>query len=333
MNQKEIARLSGVSTATVSRVINKDPRVSQKTRQAVEKVLDRYSYVANLNARNLRVVRTKTVGYLISSFNNPYFISIYEGLEEMLSTRGYNVIIGITNEDPKTQREAIDLLLSYKVCGIVGSFVEIDETTRNKLRQMCDFVISLDRRIPDFETDYVGVDNIFGGIEQVRHAASHGHKKIAVIYGTQDSVGTERLGGYTSAMEELGLDIRPEYMVPGNFNEAESYRATLSLLHLADPPTAILAHNNMMCIGAYKAIRDMHLDIPDDISLIGFDNFSLADYLGTGITLIEHPAYEMGQVAAQLLFERLDSRRSPSEAPRQVILPVKLIIRGSCKIL
>lgn len=331
MNQKEIARLAGVSVATVSRVINNDTSVSDRTRDKVRNVLAQQSYVANINARNLRTARTKTIGYLISTFNNPYFISIYEGLEKVCKEHGYNILIGITNEDPKTQLEAIDMLLSYKVCGIVGSFVTPDSITVKKLEKMCDFVISIDRKVPGLNSDLICVNNEFGGAEQVRHAVEYGHEKIAVIYGMEDTAGIGRLNGYKQCMQRYGKEIRQEYVVPGQFNEKKAYLSTISLLTLPDPPTVILAHNNLMTIGAFKAIKDMHLNIPDDVSLIGFDDFTLADYLSPGVTLIQHPAYEMGEMAAKTLFERLEGKYTGEQ--RSVMLPVKLEIRASCKVI
>ena len=331
LNQKEIARLAGVSVATVSRVINNDANVSEKTRDKVRNILAQQSYVTNINARNLRTARTKTIGYLISTFNNPYFVSVYEGLEKICKEHGYTILIGITNEDPKTQLEAIDMLLSYKVCGIVGSFVTPDNITIKKMKKMCDFVISLDRSVPGLNADLICVNNEFGGAEQVRHAVEYGHERIAVIYGKEDSVGIGRLKGYKQCMEHYGCKIRPEYMVPGEFNETVAYLSTLSLLTLPEPPTVILAHNNLMTIGAFKAIKDMHLSIPDDISLIGFDDFSLADYLSPGLTIIQHPAYEMGEIAAKTLFDRLSGKYTGEQ--KNVMLPVKLEIRGSCKVI
>ena len=331
LNQKEIAELAGVSVSTVSRVINDDPRISERTKQVVREVLAANPYVTNINARNLRVSRTNAIGFLISSFNNPYFVSIYEGLRDICRKRGYIIIVGITDEDPAVQQEAIDLLLSYKVCGIVGSFVAMSHEVMAKLRQMCEFVVALDRRIPGLESDFVSINNEFAGRQQVYHAAGYGHRKIAAIYGRLDSAGRGRLDGYIAAMKELGLDLRPEYMVCGDFDESVAHSAVLSLLNLPDPPTAIVTHNNLMTIGAFKAIVDMHKSIPDDVSLIGFDDFLLADYLSPGITRIRHPAHEMGEIAAKTLLERLDGVYSG--APKNIVLPVKLKICSSCKIL
>lgn len=331
LNQKEIAQLAGVSVSTVSRVINDDPRISERTKQTVREILAANPYVTNNNARNLRVSRTNAIGFLISSFNNPYFISIYEGLRDICRKRGYIIIVGITDEDPTLQQEAIDLLLSYKVCGIVGSFVTMSASSKAKLQQMCEFVVALDRRIPGFDSDFVGINDEFGGQQQVLHAASYGHRKIAVIYGRLDSAGQGRLNGYLSAMKALNLPLRQEYMVCGNFDESAAYAAALSLLNLPDPPTAIITHNNLMTVGAFKAVVDMQKSIPDDISLVGFDDFLLADYLSPGITRIRHPAHEMGEIAAKTLLERLDGLYSgPSKT---VVLPVKLKICNSCKIL
>lgn len=328
MNQREIAKLAGVSSATISRVINDDPSVSEETRKHVQEIIEKYSYVTNVNARNLRMSRSKTIGFLISNFSNPFFVSIYQGMEKVCSEKGYNIIIGITNEKMEQQKKAIDLFLSYQVSGIIGSFVDLDEPSLKKLRGMKRNVILLDRQIRGIDADTIEIDNEGGAVQQVNYLADLGHRRIAVIHGKKDSPGTSRLDGYYQGMKQKNISIPPEYVICGNYNERDAYYAAVQLLQLPDPPTAIIAHNNLMCIGAYKAIRDLGKKIPTDISLIGFDNFDFANYLEPGITLIDRPVDQMGEMAAKMIFERLEYTYT-GEA-RKIVLPVKLKISESC---
>lgn len=328
MNQREIAKLAGVSSATISRVINNDPGVSDETRKYVREIIEKYSYVTNVNARNLRMSRAKAIGFLISNFSNPFFVSIYQGMEKICTEKGYNIIIGITNEKTELQKKAIDLFLSYQVSGIIGSFVDMDEPTLKKLKGMKDNVILLDRHIKGIEADTIEIDNEGGAVQQVNYLADLGHRKIAVIHGKNDSPGVSRLEGFYKGMKDRGLSVRPEYVICGNYNEQDSYYSTVQLLQLPDMPTAIIAHNNLMCIGAYKAIRDLGKKIPEDVSLIGFDNFDYANYLEPGITLIDRPVDQMGEMAAKMVFERLEYTYTGSA--RRIVLPVKLKISKSC---
>lgn len=194
MNQREIAKLAGVSSATISRVINNDPGVSDETRKYVREIIEKYSYVTNVNARNLRMSRAKAIGFLISNFSNPFFVSIYQGMEKICTEKGYNIIIGITNEKTELQKKAIDLFLSYQVSGIIGSFVDMDEPTLKKLKGMKDNVILLDRHIKGIEADTIEIDNEGGAVQQVNYLADLGHRKIAVIHGKNDSPGVSQIG-------------------------------------------------------------------------------------------------------------------------------------------
>ncbi len=330
MNQKELAKIAGVSSATISRVINDEPNVKPETKEYIKAIIQKYNYVTNINARNLRASSSKTVGFLISNFNNPFFVTIYQGIESICRQHGYIVIVGITNERAEDQEKAIDLFLSYQVSGIIGSFVDVDMKTLNKLQKFKKNVISLDREFDIFDFDTIVIDNEYGGVEQVNYLYSLGHKKIAVIYGKLDSPGKERLNGFEKGMAQNGLGSREEYKICGNYNEQDAYYATIKLLQLKDPPTAILVHNNLMCIGAYKALKDLKIGIPKDVSLIGFDNFEFADYLEPGITLINRPINQMGEMAGEMLFDRLKNKYNGE--PRRIILPVKLKINNSCTI-
>ncbi len=329
MNQKQIARAAGVSTATVSRVVNNDKCVSPKTRAKVLEAIEQHAYVQNINARILRTKKSRTIGFLVSNFSNPFFIAVYSGLEPVCRKLGYNIIIGNTNEDIQQEIDALDVFLSYRVDGIIASFVLPSDATIAKLKSYDMNVVILDRRIKNLVSDTIAIDSISGAKEQVRYLAGLGHKKIAVIHGTgYDSPGIDRMEGFRQGMREAGLEVRKEYMACGEFLEKSSYIAAIGLMNLPDPPTAIITHNNLMCMGAYKALYDSKIRIPDDVSLLGFDGFGFAEHLQPSITYMDRPTSEMGDLAAKMLIDRIEKRY---DGPvREVIFPVKLKIGGSC---
>lgn len=329
MNQKIIAQQAGVSVATVSRVLNGHAGVSDKTKKKVLELLDSNAYVLNNNARNLRMSKSKTIGFSISNFSNPFFISIYQGLDPICREKGYSIIIGNTNECIKQEREVFDLFLSYRVAGIIASFVDPQESTLKKLHNYGTSILALDRRLENVSADTVTMDNINGARQQVDYLASLNHKRIALIHGPlTDVVAVERHKGYCKGMEEHGLKIHPEYVLSGAFNESEAYLATIKLLSITPRPTAIAVHNNLMTIGAYKAIQDMRLQIPQDISLIGYEDFDLAGYLKPGLTMIERSLQQTGEVSARMIIERIENFYTGE--PRIISLPAKLKMRDSC---
>jgi len=329
LNQKDIAKKVGVSVATISRVINGEEGVSKSTREKVWKLLEQYAYVRDNNARNLRTAKSKTIGFLISNFSNPFFISIYEGIETVCAERGYTIIIRNTNENVQQEREAIDLFLSYRVAGIIASFVNPQESTLKKLKNYGTCILALDRQQKNIDADTVTMDNFSGASMQVDYLADLGHKRIAVIHGfLTDVVGQDRLNGYLETMKKRKLEILPSYMLCGKYNEEEAYLATMQLMHLNPRPTAIVTHNNMMCIGAYKALKDMNIKIPEEVSLIGFDDFNFSGYLEPSVTLVERSLEKMGEISCKMLIERIENEYAADA--RVVVLPAKLRINNSC---
>lgn len=329
MNQKSIAKQAGVSVATVSRVLNGYAGVSEKTKQKVLTLLDANAYVLNNNARNLRMAKSKTIGFLISNFSNPFFNSIYQGLEPVCREKGYSIVIGNTNESAEQEREVIDLFLSYRVAGIIASFVDPHENTIKKLDNYGTNILALDRHKENISADTVTMDNVHGAQQQVEYLAGLGHKCIALIHGPlTDVVASERYKGYVEGCKKHNIKPASEYMFSGDFNEAEAYLATIKLLSLTPRPTAIVVHNNLMTIGAYKAIQDMHLQIPNDISIIGFEDFDIAEYLKPGLTMIERSLHQTGEVSGRMIIERIENVYT--EEPRVVSFPAQLKVRDSC---
>jgi LacI family transcriptional regulator len=330
MNQRDIAKLAGVSSATVSRVINKDPRVSAKTAQKVVEVIERFGYVQNAMARNLRMANTKTIGYLVPDIRNPFFTSLLAGFEVLMYEKDYDILFVNTNEDIEKERKAMKSLLHSRVNGILAVFVDPDNEYIEKYKNMGIYIVYIDRISKnEMNNDSILIDN-YGGMKQiVDYLVSLGHKDIALTYGSPEiTPGEERLNGYYLAMQKAGLQVRQEYVVPCYFTENETYKAVEQLLSLKKRPTAIITPNNLATMGAYKALTDHKIRIPKEISLIGFDDFSLAAHLNPPVTVITRPTTVIGKIAAEMLLERIES--DGEITPRKIILPTELIIRKSC---
>lgn len=330
MNQKEIAKLAGVSSATISRVTNNDPGVSVETAERVRKVIAKYGYVQNAIARSLKTANTKTIGFLIPDISNPFFPAVLSGIEALCVKNGYNLILQNTSENSVREMIALETLLKHRVDGLIAIIVDGDGDQLKRFPAMGIPVVLIDRLIRFGEYDSVTIDNIGGITQGVNYLARLGHTRIAIIHGLTkySPCGEERLSGYLSAMNNAGLPINKEYIMDGNSTEEGGYLCAKELIQLNTPPTAIFAVNNFMTMGAYKALADLRVKIPKEVSLLGFDDFSLAAYLSPPITLIDRPTAEMGRIAMEMLLERLTQKENIPA--RKIILPTQLSIRGSC---
>lgn len=329
MNQREIAKLAGVSSATVSRVINRDRRVSAETAARVRDVISKYGYVQNSIARSLRVARTRTIGFLIPDIANPFFPAVLRGIEGVCAKHGYNLILGNTAEDKAREKRALDTLLRYRVDGLLAIMVDETGEELKRFREMGVPVVLIDRKVESGEFDCVVIDNAGGVSDAVEYLTSLGHTRIAMIHGTRSiTPGSERLEGFLTAMAERGLDVPSSHLVDGRFTEEGGYLALGQLMHLPVPPTAVITANNLTTMGAFRALADMRVRMPAEVSLLGFDDFPLAGYLSPPVTVVNRPTVEMGRIACEMLVERVEGRgRGPA---RRVLLPTRLELRASC---
>jgi LacI family transcriptional regulator len=330
LNQKEIAKLAGVSSATISRVTNNDPGVSVETADRVRKIIAKYGYVQNAIARSLKTANTKTIGFLIPDISNPIFPAVLTGIEALCVKNGYNLILQNTSENSGREAIALETLLKHRVDGLIAIIVDREGNQLERFSAMGIPVALIDRLPRSGEYDSVTIDNIGGVTQGVDYLVRLGHTKIAIIHGPTkiSPCGEERLTGYLSAMNNAGLNIVKEYIVDGNSTEEGGFLCAKELMQLAKPPTAIFSVNNCMTMGSYKALAEARVKIPKEVSLLGFDDFSLAAYLSPPITLINRPTAEMGKIAMEMLLERLTQK---ANAPaRKVVLPTNLTVRSSC---
>jgi LacI family transcriptional regulator len=321
---RHVAERAGVSLKTVSRVINEEASVAPHTAARVTEAIAELGFRRNDLARSLRRGSTSaTVGLVIEDLANPFYSAVAQAVENVARPRGYMLITGSCEEDPERERELILALLRRRVDALllVPAGTERDQTWL--ARELGDEtpVVFVDRPPHGIDADAVLVDNAGGAQAAVEHLAAHGHRRIACVADTPNKLYTaaERVAGYEAALEAAGVPRDPALLKLGAREADEAQAAVDELLALPDPPTAIFCGNNRVTVGALRALHGR-----DDVALVGFDDFELADLLGT--TVVRHEAQRIGAEAAQLAFRRLDGLDGP---PQRVVVPTQLVARGS----
>jgi LacI family transcriptional regulator len=322
----DVARVSGVSLKTVSRVVNDEPGVGPETAARVRKAIASLGYRPNDIARSLRRRQhARTVGLVIEDLRNPFYSTIARAVEELARERRHMVIVGNSDEDPGAERAIVGTLLDRRVSGLLvvpagrdHSYLE-DEVTLGVP------VVFMDRPPGNLEADSILIDNVGGARAATEHLLAGGHRRIGVI-GDSPTIYTiaERVAGFQEAFGRADLEVDESLLRVGARDVLEAEAAASELLALADPPTAIFATNNRTCVGALRALRG---NGTAGVALVGFDDFELADMLS--VTVVRHDPRRMGRRAAELLFARLAGDERP---PQRIVLPTELVARGSGEI-
>jgi LacI family transcriptional regulator len=326
-NLLDIAKRAGVAPITVSRVINNSGYVSQSTRGRVEAAVKELGYVPNTIARGLRSKRTHTLALVVTDIANPYFTSMARGVEDVAGASNYTVIYCNTDESEAKEEKYANMLAQRQVDGVLlvpscGNAKTIKFFEANGIN-----VVLLDRRIPGVGTDVVCSDSESGAYRLVKLLIGLGHKRIAIITGHEDiSTSADRVTGYQRALKEADLSDN-DLIYYGAFNEQSGYEFTNQAMRKSTKPTAIFGGNNFIAIGVMKALHDMKLDIPDDVSVVGFDDLPESMFMKPFLTVARQRAYEMGKLAAELLLKRI-SGEIPQEH-REIVLPVEIVVRES----
>ncbi|QKG18912.1 LacI family DNA-binding transcriptional regulator [Actinomadura verrucosospora] len=322
----DVAARAGVSPATVSRFL-RGQRV--RSAEAIRTAVDELGFAPNIAAQSLKSGRTRTIGVVVPDITNPYFAAVVKGMESVSRDRGYRLLLA--NSDESGAREA-DLLadMARQVDGIILAPATEHEETPMQLRDSGLPVVFIDRDLADGESfDAVLVDNRAGGRQAAEHLLGLGHTRIAMISGGQESTpGRYRRDGFLEAVSAAGVEIPPELDLIGDFREERAYQLTLSLLSLAEPPTAIFTANNLTTLGALKALHDMRVDVPGQISLIGFDDLDTGPLLRPPLTVVDRPMTEQGVLAMRLLLHRFDDSQT-RDLPRRIVMDIKIIERAS----
>jgi LacI family transcriptional regulator len=332
----EVAKRSGVSVATVSRVFNGYPDVSPETRQRVLATARKLEYAPSAAARTLVTQRSQLVGVILYTgddhpdLQHPFFLEVLVGLKHALGQRGYDlVLLGSEQREPGGVHAYARRARHHRVGGVlVLSLDDADEPELRKLLASGTPVVAVDLVVGGERTSYVASDNVEGGRLAVRHLHGLGHRRIATIAGlARHKPAADRLLGYRAELRDLGLEGRAEYEAAGDFYMQSGEVAMRRLLALPEPPTAVFAASDMMAVGAIKAVVEAGLECPGDVAVVGFDDIQLAEYVRPPLTTIRQDKRGLGAAAARSLLQLMDD---PQASPPAQVLPVELVRRGSC---
>ncbi|MEP7359002.1 MAG: LacI family DNA-binding transcriptional regulator [Anaerolineales bacterium] len=330
MNLDEIARLSGVSRSTVSRVVNNDPKVSDRTRLQVQEVLQRVNFHPNAAARSLAAGRSRVLGLVIpmgvaALFTDPYFPLLIQGVSAAANAHDHSVMLWVA--EPEYERRTIGQVMQNGLIDgvILASMLSDDPLLRALIQGSLPFVL-VGRHPTNTTINYIDVDNINSARQAVTHLLRLGRRRIATITGPQNmSVGADRAEGYLAALRQRGLTVDPSLIVEGDFTEAGAHAAMQRLLPLN--PDAVFAASDVMAVGALRALREAGRRVPEDIALIGFDDMPFSARTDPPLTTVRQPVQRTGEVAAETLIDLIEH---PDAQPRRILLPTELVIRASC---
>ncbi len=324
---RDVAKLAGVGTMTVSRVINGNANVTEATRKRVFEAIEKLKYRPNQIARSLREQRSRQIGVIVPNLHDPFFAVCAQAVSLVVKEHGYSVNIAMSYEDPETEFAEAILMLRRHVEGlvIIPSAGPVTRLTGPDLKAVP--IVTLDRPLNGHTFDSVVVQNKDGARIAVQHLIDHGHSRIAYLGLSPDLYTIRaRCDGYRQAMHHAGLRIDVHY---GNATQAEMTATLRNLLRRRNAPSAIFCGNNLTTRHALHALLELKVSLPDAIAMIGFDDFETADLLKPAVTVVRQPATDMGRIGAHLLFSRLGPE-GQIEAGKQIVLPVELIVRGSC---
>jgi len=326
---KDVASYAGVSKATVSRVLNNHAYVADDVRTRVQQAVDTLGYHPSRAARRLRANSSDILGLIIPDIENPLFQSLVRGVEDTAYAQQMNVVLCNTDDIPDKQKVYLRLMQAEQAAGVIVVPTHPDDrAVLEPVREAGMPIILLDREVANFEVDTVKVDNVHGAYVATRHLILLGYKRIAVIAGTQNlTPGHERLRGCYHALKDMGVAIDESLVKIGNFKIESGYDLTHELMKAAHPPDAIFVSNNLMTLGALRALHELSVRIPEDVALVGFDDMPWAGDLNPPLTAVAQPGYEMGQQAVQLLLRRL---AQPDASFCKIMLQSRLIVRQSC---
>ncbi len=329
---KDIARTANVSIATVSYVVNKSRPVSPEVAERVNEAIRQLGYSPNLVARSLRRQRTSTIGLIIPDNANPFFAEIAKGVEDAGFEANYSVILCNSNASLEREQAYLDLLLSKRVDGLViapttANLGHLQPVLNRKLP-----VVVFYRQAAGLPVDTIQIDNLLGGYQATKYLIELGHRQIACIRPlSPETPSYQRVDGFCKAMKENDLPIDADLLPQGNNRIDGGRQATIQLLHSRKDFTAVFVTNDAMAIGAMRALRDNGLNVPGDVSVIGFDDILLASFSEPPLTTITQPKYEAGKRAVEFLIEHIESESEYQ--PRHVLLDTALVTRRSCAVL
>ncbi len=325
---RQVAKLAGVAPITVSRVINNAGYISAETRQKVEAAVSQLGYVPNTLSQSLRWKQTGMLALVLTDVTNPFWTTVARGVEDAASEAGYHVILCNTDESPQKQEEYLTALLQKRVDGMLLVPARDDLEDIQRVQMLKVPLVVLDRRLSQPVADAVRCDSESGAYQLTRLLLERGHRQIALLTGPEHvATATDRVTGYRRALRAAGLDSDGESVFYGAFTIQSGQDMARQALALNPRPTAIFAGNNFIAIGMMQTLREAGIRVPEEISVVGFDDLPASLLLDPFLTVAAQPAYEMGREATNLLIKRLAG--DGAQAPQEVVLPVEIVERKS----
>ncbi|RPF53342.1 LacI family DNA-binding transcriptional regulator [Aquisalibacillus elongatus] len=324
-NINEVAKVAGVSVATVSRVLNGQNVVTPKTKIKVEDAIRKLKYEPSMLGRNLRNSESRVLLVLVPTISNPFYFEIIKGIEQNALDHNYNILLCETDSNPERENIYFDLVRKKMADGIISMdpAVNIDtlkELSKNHAIIQCS-EYSLEGNIP-----YVTIDNEDAAYRAVKHLIKLGHEKIALFNSNEKYLyARQRKDGYVKALEEFGIQVNPDYMLyTDQLGFEQGIQATKKVMSLKDRPTAIFSVSDLLAIGALKELNNTGVEVPDEVALIGFDNIDFSNMTHPTLTTIAQPMYQMGTVASTMLINKING-----EDVENKFLNHELLIRES----
>lgn len=329
----DVAKKAGVSKTTASRYLNQQfESMTEETKMRVATAIAELDYKPNLLARSLKLKRVQTIGVIVANIMNPFSTEITRGIEDYCISKGFNIVLCNADDQPGKQQDYLEMLHAKQIDGFI---IQPAEGNIDGLIELCQKnmpLVLIDRCIPELEVDTVLVDNREGMKEAVNYLREIGHKKIALLSPPPKSISSrnERIEGYLEALAAEQLEASDEYLEIYEPNKEGLYKAVKGLLARPEPPTALITINGRVTLETLVVLKNLKLRIPQDLSLLGFDNPEWAQIVEPPLTTIEQPTYQLGVAAAELLLQRVTRKKGGSKKAKKLVLDTKLIIRDSC---
>lgn len=329
---QDIAHKLGLSRSTVSRALNDHPNISEKVKKLVNQTAEELHYVPNSFAKNLKNMKSNTIGIIVPDIKHDFFSSLIGGAEEAAHSAGYSIIVTQSNEDANREIINTEVLLQQRVAGVIAS-VSQNSTSGdhfNRLTSRGIPVVFFDRALDELDIPRVLIDDYKSAYNAVSYLIGKGRKKIAHFAGHQSlKIYQRRLEGYSDALKNNDIPIDTSLILVAGYQEHDGYESMDKLIKADNIPDAVFSINDSLAIGAIQRIKEEGLIIPKDISLIGFSNMKIASIVEPALTTVNQPSLEMGRIAVKLLLEKIESVNVSEERNNTIILDTELIIRKS----
>jgi len=323
---KDIARKANVAHSTVSRALQNSPVVNRGTAEKIRRIAEESGYRVSAVARGLATSKTRTVGLVVTTIADPFVAGVVSGIEDAANANGYSVVLANSHADPEREMMVVRSFEERRVDGVIVTASRVGALYVPMLSRMRVPIVLLNNQHPGEFAHSVMIANLEASSQATRHLIGLGHRRIAYLgdrHGHQSD--TERFGGYRQALDEADIPFRPELVVHGDGKPEGGIEAMGRLLALAAPPTAVFCYNDMTALGALRRIRMSGLRVPDDISLVGFDDLYIAQYTDPPLTTVRQPKRQMGRLAMEVLLRLLQG----SQSEHTIRVPGELVVRES----